>query len=176
MPRGDHTPEGEPLRTWFVQVDDANRVRVGQEVFAVVSWLKSGHEPIECVGMPGPAGGLQIEPVAVYEEDLRRFRQSVGDRPPTARESGQAWMDVARLLATAWRLPVNIEASRISITLPEPARRSLLVPGAGGVAVVFGYGEILEVWDGARWIEHLRRSAGRKTAALSEAIEDLKQR
>lgn len=176
MPRADHRLGGETLRIWVVEVDDAHRVRVDRDIYGVVSWLAPGAEPIECAGMPGPAGGLQVEPLAAYEDDLRRFREALSESPPTARESGRAWMDVARLLATAWRMTVNLEPSRISVTLPEPARRSLLVPQAGGTAVVFGCGEVLEIWDVAKWHAHGHVTAARRTAAISKAVEDLERR
>jgi DNA-binding transcriptional regulator/RsmH inhibitor MraZ len=83
---------------------------------------------------------------------------------------------VARLLATVWLISVNVEASRISITLPEPPRRAQQVPQAGGAVVVFGFGHILEIWDALKWHDHVRATAKRKTAAISEALEDLGQR
>jgi hypothetical protein len=46
----------------------------------------------------------------------------------------------------------------------------------GGIAVVFGFGEILEVWDAAKRHEHVRAVAKTKRSAISEAIEDLGQR
>jgi hypothetical protein len=95
---------------------------------------------------------------------------------PSASESPRKWVDVARLLATAWLFPVNIEASRISITLPEPPRRSQQVPQSGGAVVVFGFGNILEIWDALKWHDHVRATAKRKAAAISEALEDLGQR
>jgi hypothetical protein len=85
-------------------------------------------------------------------------------------------MDIARLLATAWAMTVGFEAGRFSIKLPEPARRMQLLPEAGGTVVVFGFGEILEMWDGSKWYEHVRATAARKSGAMSEALEDLGQR
>jgi hypothetical protein len=176
MPRADHRLGGETLRIWVVEVDDAHRIRVDRDIYGMVSWLTPGPEPIECTGMPGPMGGLQVEPLAAHEDDLRRFRAALGASLPAARESGQGWMDVARLLATAWRMTVNREPSRISVTLPEPARQSLLVPQAGGTAVVFGCGAVLEIWDAADWHAHGRATAARRAAAMSKALEDLERR
>ena len=85
-------------------------------------------------------------------------------------------MDVARLLATAWLVRVDVESSRISITLPEPPRRAQQVPQSGGVVVVFGFGNILEIWDALKWHDHVRETAKRRVAAISEALEDLGQR
>jgi DNA-binding transcriptional regulator/RsmH inhibitor MraZ len=71
---------------------------------------------------------------------------------------------------------VDVEASRISITLPEPPRRAQQVPQSGGVVVVFGFGNILEIWDALKWHDHVRAMAKKKTVAISEALEDLGQR
>lgn len=42
--------------------------------------------------------------------------------------------------------------------------------------MVFGFGEILEVWEAANWYEYVRTVARTKLSAVSEAIEDLEQR
>jgi len=65
---------------------------------------------------------------------------------------------------------------RFSVTLPEPPRRALQLPQAGGTVVVFGFGEVLEIWDALKWHDHVRALAKRKVAAISEALEDLGQR
>jgi hypothetical protein len=44
---------------------------------------------------------------------------------------------------------------------------------AQGTVVVFGTGEILEIWEASKWYEHLPPTAERKSAAISEAVEDL---
>jgi len=176
MPRGDQKSLGEPFRTWVVTVDEKNRVRLPLEISNVVPWINLKTGQIECVGMPGPWGGMQITPLADHQQDVRPFAEAATEMPPTASESPQRWVEVARLLATAWPLPVNVEASRISITLPESPRRAQQVPQSGGVVVVFGFGSILEIWDALKWHEHVRATAKRKAAAILEALEDLKQR
>jgi DNA-binding transcriptional regulator/RsmH inhibitor MraZ len=60
--------------------------------------------------------------------------------------------------------------------LPEPPRRAQQVPQSGGVVVVFGFGNILEIWDALKWHDHVRETAKRRVAAISEALEDLGQR
>jgi DNA-binding transcriptional regulator/RsmH inhibitor MraZ len=107
---------------------------------------------------------------------VQGFTEALGDNPPEPSESAEAWVDVARFLATAWRMTIRIEASRISITLPEPPRRSLQLPKLGATVVVFGFGEILEIWDALKWHEHVRAIAKKGETALSEAIDDLRQR
>jgi len=160
----------------MVEVEDQNRVRLLLEVQTVVPWLKSEPSPIDCIGTLGTSGGIQIEPFSTHEPLRNQFAQALGIAPPRSTESGDRWVDAARLLATSWRMSARVESSRISITLPEPVRRAGLLPGIGGLVVVFGFGEILEIWDAIKWHEHLRTASRRRLAAISDAIEDLENR
>jgi DNA-binding transcriptional regulator/RsmH inhibitor MraZ len=38
------------------------------------------------------------------------------------------------------------------------------------VVVVFGFGNILEIWDVLKWHDHVRETAKRRVAAISEAL------
>jgi hypothetical protein len=60
--------------------------------------------------------------------------------------------------------------------LPEAARRAKLVPQYGGIAVIFGFGGILEIWDALDWNAHVRLTAKRKVAAIADALEDIGNR
>jgi DNA-binding transcriptional regulator/RsmH inhibitor MraZ len=177
MPRGDHKIEGTPYRIWLVEIDPHNRVRLPlTEVRVLVPWLKSESGSVDCVGTPGPAGGVQIEPFAAHETLGRSYTEALGATAAQSSEAGQKWVDMARLLATSWRITISIETGRINITLPEPMRRAQLIPPAGGLAVVFGFGEILEVWDAVKWHDHVRAVAKMKLSAFSQAVEDLRDR
>lgn len=176
MPRGDPSIADDPFRTWIVTVDQYNRIRLPLHVGEIVRWVDVKGGKIECIGTPGPWGGVQLVPLKEHEDEARRLTKALGSALPSGSESPQRWVDVARFLATAWPITVNVEASRLSITLPEPPRRAQQLPEAGGIGLIFGFGEILEIWDAIRWHEHVRTTAKRKVAALSEAIEDLGQR
>ena len=176
MPRGDQKIAGDPFQTWVATVDEKNRVRVPLEISTVVPWIDLKSEQIECVLVPGPSGGIQVVPLADHRHDVQPFVAAAAGTPPGASESPQKWVDVARLLATVWLVPVNIEASRISITLPEPPRRAEQVPQSGNAVVVFGFGNNLEIWDALKWHDHVRAIAKRKAAAISEALENLGHR
>src|SRR5580704_11410751 len=115
MPRGDEKIIDDPFRTWVLTVDEYNRVRLPLEIRAIVPWINVKTGPIECVGMPGPLGGIQVSPLANHRQDVLPFAEAIVDMHPSASESPQKWVDVARLLATAWLVPINVEASRISI-------------------------------------------------------------
>jgi DNA-binding transcriptional regulator/RsmH inhibitor MraZ len=176
VPRGDQKILYDPFRTWVVTVDENNRVPLPLEIRDVVPWIDVKTGQIECVGMPGPSGGIQVAPLTVHRQEVLAFAEAIAETAPSPSESPQKWVDVARLLATAWLMPVSIEASRIRITLPEPPRRAQQVPQSGGTVVVFGCGNILEIWDALKWHDHVRVTAKRKVAAISEALEDLGQR
>jgi DNA-binding transcriptional regulator/RsmH inhibitor MraZ len=176
VPRGDQKIPGQPFRTWVLTVEEKNRVRLPREITTVVPWIDLKTEQTECVGVPGPFGGIQVMPLADYQQDVQPFADAIVEMPPRASESPQKWVDVARLLATAWLVPVNVEAGRITITLPEPPRRAYQVPQSGAAVVVFGFGNILEIWDALKWHDHVRATARRRATAISEALEDLGQR
>jgi hypothetical protein len=177
MPRGDYRIEGMPYRVWHLEVDPSNRLRVPlAEIQAIVPWLKGESQALDCVAIPGPSGGVQVEPFVAHEMRARSYTEALGDFSPRSAESGQSWVETARLLATSWRVTISVESSRINITLPEPVRRAKQVPEAGGLAVVFGFGEILEIWDAVKWHDHVRSVAKTKLFAFSQAIEDIRDR
>jgi DNA-binding transcriptional regulator/RsmH inhibitor MraZ len=176
VPRRDRQIANDPFRTWVVTVDQYNRIRLPLDVCDIVRWVNPKSEKLECIGTPGPWGGVQLVPLTDHQADVQRLAEAIADAPPSASESSQEWVDVARFLATAWLIPIHVEANRISITLPEPPRRAQQLPAFRGTAVVFGFGNILEIWDALKWHDHVRATAKRKAAAISEALEDLGQR
>lgn len=176
MSRHDQKISGDPFGTWVVSVDEYNRIRLPLEIGTLVPWIDRKSGQVECVGMPGPWGGVQLAPLTDHRQDVQRLAEAIADTPPSASESSQKWVDVARFLATAWLFTIHVEANRISITLPEPPRRAQQLPQSGAAAVVFCFGEIVEIWDALKWYDHIRATAKRKAAAISEALEDLGQR
>jgi DNA-binding transcriptional regulator/RsmH inhibitor MraZ len=173
MPRGDHNIEGVPYRIWIGKVERQNRIRVKKDIQDVVPWLKRAPGSIDCIGTPGPAGGLQVEPSISHETLRREFVTALGNTAPTSMESSESWVDATRLLASSWRVTVSLERSRVSLTLPEPTRRLLRLPEIGGMVVVFGFGEILEIWDAVAWHEHVRRLAKNKQSLIASATEEI---
>ena len=155
-------------------VDTQQRVRFTHELGTAVRWL---HVPapgaIECAASPGSAGGIQLEPLDNYLARQERFTRAV-QRPgsPSTLDAGENWVDVARLFVTTWRMTINAEETRFSFTIPEPVRRAQLLPSAKGIVVVFGFGEIFEVWEAAAWFSRVRALKG-NPGAVAEALEDL---
>jgi DNA-binding transcriptional regulator/RsmH inhibitor MraZ len=176
MPRHPHRLEDAPYATWIVQVLDQNRVRIPIEIVGVVPWLKTDVPSLDCVGYPGPVGGIQVVPSGVDQGIRRQFTRKLEGAIPRADESNHRWVDAARLLATSWKIVLSLEPSRVTITLPEPVRRALELPGSGGSVVVFGLGEILELWDAVRWYEHVRRLANDRQTIIRSAVDDLDDR
>jgi len=174
MARGSERPLGVPYRMWTAKVEDQNRVRVSlAEIGEVVTWISKEPGSIECAAMPGAAGGVQFLPVAVIENLQSPFLVALGARNVSASDGGESWVDTARLFASQWSASISVESSRISITLPEPARRSFQLPSVGEIAVVYGFGSILEVWVAAQWFEHGRRLSREKKSLISRSIDEL---
>ncbi len=177
MSRGDQKIGEAPYRLWRVLVEEQHRVRLPLgEVRTVVPWLSLEPGTVDCVGTLGPVGGIQIAPATTHERLSRGFIEALGDSTARSSESSQRWMDLARYLATTWPIPISVESSRISFTLPEPIRRAQLLPGAGGTVTVFGFGEILEVWEAVKWHDHVRSIAKTMPSSVSEGLEDLRDR
>lgn len=176
MSRGSEKSVGTPYRIWTAKVEDQNRVRVSlTEISEVVTWISKAPGAIECFGMPGTAGGVQFQPVEAVENLQNPFLEAFGGHNVSASDAGEDWVDAARLLASRWPTSISVETGRISITLPEPARRSLQLPAVGEMAVVFGFGSILEIWIAAQWYDHVRRLSKEKMAVISRSIDDLQQ-
>jgi hypothetical protein len=176
VPRGDPNVEDVPYHVWIGKVEKQNRIRLNKDIQDVVSWLKTGPGPIDCIGTPGPAGGLQVEPFASHATQRSGFIATLGKTRPTSLESGERWIEAARLLASSWHITVNVESSRVSMNLPEPTRRLLRLPEVGSMIAVFGFGEILEIWDALMWHEHVRKLAKARVSLLSDAIEEMEHR
>ena len=168
---------GGRSRIWIVRIVEQHRIRLPlEEIRVAVSWLNSEGSSTDCVAIPGPAGGIQIQPFATHELLVDQFAGAVGNASVKASDSDQNWVNMARLLATSWRISLSVETNRISLTLPEPIRRARQLPEVNGEVVVFAFGEILEIWDAAKWWDHVRAVGKTKLSAFSQAIEDLRDR
>ncbi|HKD83549.1 MAG TPA: hypothetical protein VKB58_02285 [Terriglobales bacterium] len=176
MARGSEKPLGIPYRIWTAKVEDQNRIRVSlAEASEVVTWINKVPGSIECCGMPGAAGGVQLQPVDAIENFENPYLAALAEHNVTVSHAGESWVDTARLFATRWLTSISVESSRISITLPEPPRRALQLPAIGEIAIVFGFGPILEVWIATQWYDHVRRLSREKISLVSRSIDDLRQ-
>jgi DNA-binding transcriptional regulator/RsmH inhibitor MraZ len=176
MPRGDQSVPAVTFRTWTVVVDKENRIRIPIEIAEYVTWLRPKDDRGECVLVRGPWGGFQAIPLMAYQKLAEPFIEASRTTTPEALESGDRWIEAVRYLATAWQISISVEASQVRFTVPEALRRAELLPGAEGRAVVFGFGEILEIWPAREWYEHVRETSKLKSQLFSAALEDLRQR
>jgi hypothetical protein len=176
LPRGSHNIDGLPYRVWVATIEKQNRIRLNKDIQDVVPWLKKDPGSIDCIGTLGPAGGLQIEPLISHETLRSEFIKALGNAAPTSSESGDEWVEAARFLASSWRIVASLESNRVSINLPEPTRRLLRLPEVGGTVAVFGFGEILEVWDAIVWHEHVRLLTKARISLMAKAIEEIEGR
>jgi DNA-binding transcriptional regulator/RsmH inhibitor MraZ len=124
----------------------------------------------------GPIGGIQVESIEAHDSARQALIDAVGTEVPRTSESDRLWVDAARLLATSWEMTITIENRQARVTLPEPAREILRLPGAGASVVVFGFGEILEIWSAVDWEEHVRGLAKAKSSLIAESIRQLQDR
>jgi DNA-binding transcriptional regulator/RsmH inhibitor MraZ len=140
---------------------------------ATVRWLGVEIGALECVATPASPGGLLIEPAEEYNTLRNEFIEALGTTVPEPLDAGEQWVNAARLLATAWRMTVNVEAKHISVTVPEPARHALQLKATDASVVVFGFGGILEIWEASKWHEHVHSFARERRTVVIRAIEDL---
>jgi DNA-binding transcriptional regulator/RsmH inhibitor MraZ len=174
MSRDSGRLDALPFQTWTVQVDDQQRVRVPAELKEKVAWLRDlVATSVDCVALPGPDGGIQLQQKEAFESEAAEFLTAIGARTPTGNDAGADWASLARLFATARVVDLQLEKSQIRFKLPEAIRAARQLPEAGGSVVVFAFGNILEVWDAARFYESLQIVAKRRAALLARAIEDL---
>ena len=176
MARREYQVEAVPGLFLVATVDLQQRVRFAREHGRAVRWLNVATPgAIECAASPGPAGGIQLEPLSDHVARQERFTRAVQRRgDPTLLDAAEKWIDVARLLVTTWRITINAEENRFSLTIPEPMRSAHLLPSAKGAVVVFGLGEIFEIWDAATWFSHVRALKG-NPGLLTETLEDFEE-
>ncbi|HYK02391.1 MAG TPA: hypothetical protein VE974_11600 [Thermoanaerobaculia bacterium] len=174
MARGDHKVEEAFGRFLVATVDIQQRVRVPLELGKAVSWLNaSPGAVVECAASPGSAGGIRLEPLGNWQARHERFETALQRRGnPTSLDAAENWVELARLLVTTWRVTINVEETRYSFTIPEPVRRTQLLPSAKGTVVVFGFGEIFEIWEAAAWFSRVRTLKG-NPGAIADAFDDI---
>jgi hypothetical protein len=128
------------------------------EVTTIVPWIVGAEATIACMGTPSPAGGIQLEPVEPVGDVETQYIELLGGDVPQVSDTAEKWVEVARLFATSWRVQIAIESSRISISLPEPARKAGLLPSAGTQAVFL---------DSATYLKYAKLRDGTSMSAES---------
>jgi hypothetical protein len=155
-----------PFQRWVRTVDKGHRLRLPKDLALMLSWLSVDSERVDCVCTVGAVGGIRIVPATLVEPTRRSLEARISGKVASPRDGGSAWLALARYLATTWVVPVAIEESRFTLTLPEDVRKLGLAPNQGEVAIAFAVTDILEIWRAESWCEHVRESAS--------SIDDLK--
>ena len=146
-----------PVASWTFRVESQHRLRLPVDLGLVVTWLPDCDNIFLFVGA---IGGMRLLPEKskMVGTKATLFRE-LATKPPSEDDFNAEWLPIARYQSTSWRVPLVKERTRFSITLPEDARKLGLCPSAGELAVVFGGGELLEVWPAQEWISAIRRTA-----------------
>ena len=125
---GDVPPDA-PFQIWVAKVNAHNRLRWRKDISLVVPWLSNKQGTIPCVATIGPFGGVQIHPDGGRGASTkRRLLTQLKRVPANADEVADDLIAAARFLATSWAIPIQVDAGRFSLTLPEDARKLRVVP------------------------------------------------
>jgi hypothetical protein len=121
---------------------------------------------------------LQLAPEQPGGDFRETLFQALSERPAKIEEAGTDWMRFARYSAALWTTTLILDADplRVAVTLPKEARDLQMVPKAGGIAVVFGMGNILEIWNEPLWNAHVMEVAGNVAAYIARAEDALMER
>jgi hypothetical protein len=159
MKNGDSTKR-QIGRIWVRTIESQYRIRLTKEAAGVVHWMQAADGfSIECIARLGPSGQLLLLPEERQRAALDKLSASLEAAPARLEDVSAAWLDLIRYAATGWRVSCSFEAkgSRFSLVLPKEARDLGIVPSQNDVVVLFCTGEILEIWPGARWVQHVSK-------------------
>jgi len=154
---GDFTME--PFKGFGVYSLDRNRLVLPRGIEIYVPWLVS-KESIDCLGVPGPAGGLMVfSPQALKEHRaMTAYLQQGEDLTPD--QMGTAIFELTRYAMVA--LEITIGPDR-RFTLPLAARDLGIVPVRPNdpVGLVASRGR-MEVWRVSELLVQVQSSAGNR--------------
>lgn len=126
--------------------DDVGRIRLNAAVLDAVGWLRDlkSSAPIDCVIRLGPQRQLVITPADLIDEPTLSSLETVG-------------YEIARYLASRWEVRLSAEPTkrRREFTLPRELRLLKVAPAPNEAAVVFAFGDRLEIWHGESWLAHV---------------------
>lgn len=142
-----------------VKVSEGRQIRVrfpAEEAETAVSWLRG--DSIRCRLFHGELGGVAIVPVDRMDESDRVALRAAASQIEDAEDYELAREYLAYLVTSCVVTLLYEEGDdrkpRYSLSLPIDARRLGLLPNAGQIAVIFGFGTTLEVWRRRDWLAH----------------------
>jgi DNA-binding transcriptional regulator/RsmH inhibitor MraZ len=175
------TAQRPVFATGKATVDDQRRIQIPAPVKVAVPWLTNEAEsfPLDCIVIPGAAGGIQILPMIGSMSGIRAdVEDQLATDHPKLSEAGKEWMHLVRLFAGAWTAKVTTPKTP-KITIPAEVRdHGLLSLDHRSEVVVFGSGSILEIWNPPDWNAYLSRAATQEVfgrALLGEPFSKLLQ-
>jgi hypothetical protein len=158
-----------PANVWIRTIEDGHRLRLNREIVSAVAWLAAGkpRTGFACIGKEGQLELLADRPGAAADALLEQQSglSSSGASIP------ENWHQYARFSASVWPVRFLGEPGRkrLSFIVPREARTLGVVPPAGGIVALYVHGEVFEVWDGERWVAHIRQARG----AIGNLTEDI---
>lgn len=170
--------DDKPFRIWVRKVDSQHRIRLNPDLIEALVWAPA--EPgssIPCFAFPGPHGQLQFAQRVPEYEFREKLAAELSQRPARVDEAATEWVQFARYAAMWWPVTLifDAEPQRFAITLPKEARDLRLTPKAGEIALIFGTGNILEIWNEQSWETHsqiVARDPAAFAARAAAAMED----
>jgi hypothetical protein len=139
-------------------VEEKHRLRIPWDVLQRVIWLRNAPPgvPFKCIGRPGIEGQLLLEPADQVKPDplFQEFVAEFGAAPATADDQSRL-MDYARASTNVWPIVLSSErkTKRREMTIPKGPRDIGLAPGEPESAVIFAFGNRLEIWRAPMWRE-----------------------
>ncbi|SRR6266567_1584399 len=147
---------GKSSAVRYVTIDSQrHRVRVPQAISDVVPWLR-GKASLQCLGFPGPHGGVHVAPVGGRAAAIHdRVVASLERDPPTVDDVAAPLVELATFFAGAFPIDFRFERSsnRFSIVLTTSARKSGLLPSEGIITLV-AVNEVLQLWPRDEWVRY----------------------
>jgi hypothetical protein len=174
----DTTLKREPAKVWVRKVESQFRIRLNKEAAEHVKWLQATKGfSANCIVRLGPNGQLLLLPNN-EEAAFQKLKSSLEKFPAKADDISAPWIELARYFATAWKVLCTFEETgkRFTFVLPKEARDLEIVPGENEVVVIFNTGEILEIWHGSKWVQHISKISSNLDRQLSLGLEALENR
>jgi DNA-binding transcriptional regulator/RsmH inhibitor MraZ len=154
-------------------VDPGNRVRLPPETADFIPWLKESSR--KAIMSPGLHGGVQLfHDNSLVDNGIRQIVSKLVDSQPKADEAGTEWMRLIRSQIT--QCEVEFSEDRYGIVLPREFRQMSLLPNQGETAVVFVFGEVLEIWRADRWVEYVRDARNSILEVTERALDEIANR
>lgn len=161
------------MKRWILKVERQHRLRLSQEIVECVSWLLTAEGAITAAAHIGEHGQICVPPpksrIQKRFVSLEKNLAAVGDSEGLSKEL----LALGRYIADAVNLTFSKERNRVTVVLPEELRSLKYAPEAGQMAVVFVFKNIVEIWSGEIWRDHLRSIHADLDKLIEDSSEDL---